>query len=242
MRCPFLILFLFGALACFSGVTFALPFGELNPAISNAVVALKNLPPMEGRYFCCDSITRAANNLERLGKEDALKALRLYLGNHNSKPLSNESENVLLICRLLFKNPEGWKQPGLGEPFPEVNRQVSDKNELFPLVLSRGAPFLLIYGFNGSGYTSDTADKCLQLCEGFTLIPRELPEGGYEDAANALLESKEFRMLYTNTNQLPIMEKMILAQAHCPNMLAPKNENVKSSIEVKMWSIPRTNN
>jgi hypothetical protein len=240
MKALILILLLSSGFVPYTEVSRAQATGDSTEAITKAIAMLENAPTFDGNAFCCDSIVQAVNGLRRLGKENALKALRLYLGKYDTHA-PDPSEKVLIICRLLFVNPESWKQPRLGHPSPETSRHVTNKNPLFPLILSQGIPFLLITGYEGSGYTDDTGDKCVHLCEGFKLITRALPENGYEDAARALVKSEEFETLYVDTNVLIHVEKMIFAQAQCPDPLIRKGGNVESSIEVKMWSVPQTN-
>jgi hypothetical protein len=240
------ILISLGFLSC--GLVLCPDFSMAQPAensivtITNVVDLLKIAPPVEGEAFCCDSIVRVVNGLRRLGKEGALNAMRLYLAEPNNNADPERSDKVLIICRLLFVNPEGWKHPGLGHPFPEFNQDAIDKNPLFPLILSDGIPFLLVNSYGGSGYTDDTGDKCLQICEGFTLITKEIPEMGYTHAAYVLIESDDFKASYADTNVLKYVNPMILAQAQCSNPMTRMRQPVKSSIDVKMWSVPRTNN
>lgn len=212
--------------------------GGSTQAITNSLGGLKNAPIMDGESFCCESMVHAVNNLRHLGKDDALKVLRTYLQEHGSHPFSKSDERVMMVCRLLFVNPDGWKPPRYGEPYPEVNEREFDKNQLFPLALYHGVPFLLIYGYNAGGYTSDTADKCLQLCEGFSLITKDLPENGYEVAARAFVESHEFRTIYLHTNELPYVENMILGQARCDDPMTRRGIEVK---DVKISNPPQTN-
>jgi hypothetical protein len=190
-------------------------------------------------------MVRAVNSLRRLGKDDALKVLRTYLEEYGNHQFSESDQRILIVCRLLFVNPDGWKPPRLGYAYPEVNEHELDTNQLFPIALYRGVPFLLIYGYEGSGYTSDTADKCVQLCEGFSLITNDLPENGYEVTAHSFVESQEFRAIYLHTNALVYVEKMILGQARCDDPLArrgisPEN-TIKNTIDVKIWNPPQTN-
>lgn len=186
-------------------------------------------------------MVRAVNSLRRLGKDDALKVLRTYLGESGSHPLSEKSEKILIVCRLLFVNPAGWKYPRLGQPYPEVTEHEFDTNQLFPIALYRGVPFLLIYGYSAGGYTSDTADKCVKLCEGFSLITKDLPENGYEVAARSFVESQEFRAIYLRTNALVYVEKMILGQARCDGTMIRGRIKSKNTIIVKIWNPPQTN-
>jgi len=123
-----------------------------------------------------------------------------------------------------------------------VDWRVCEKYPLFPVAMSHGMPFLLIAGYNGSGYSDDTADKCLQLCEALPLIPRDLSDGDYEKGAQELVESDDFKKLYLDTNVLIHVEKMIFRQAQHPDTIKRFRQKVKSSINVEIRDTPQTNN
>ena len=129
----------------------------------------------------------------------------------------------------------------MGEPYPDANQHAVQAYPLFPLAVSHGVPFLLISGYNLSGYTDDSADKCLKCCEGFDLITNELSEQGYADAERALVNSDEFKSLYTDTNVVPYVKKMIFEQSLCSDPRQRTQVNGESSIEIKIWSVPQTN-
>ena len=202
--------------------------------ITNVLVMVQKAPLVDGSTYCCEPMVQVVNGLRHLGKDDALLVLRSYLKDNGGYPGSSKNEKVLLICRLLFSNPQGWKHPRLGGPDPEVNLNVADQNPLFPIVLSRGVPFLVILGYNSSGYTSDTADKCVEKCAGFSLVTTDLAETGYEDAARELMLDESFRSLYVDTNVLKHVDKMILDEAKCLDPVIRRGGVIKSTIEIEV--------
>lgn len=226
----------------FSSSVLAQSAEDSNQAVTNSLVALKNAPVINGNSFCCESMVHAVNSLRHLGKDGALIVLRRYL-EESGHPEAINNWKILIVCRILFVNPDGWKPPQLGMPYPEVNEAAIDKNQLFPIVLSHGVPFLMIESYIAGGYSSDTAEKCVKLCGGFNLITKDLPENGYVDAAHALAESQEFRTLYLNTNDLVYVERMILGQARCddPFTRLGIKSVIKNTINVKISNGPQTN-
>jgi hypothetical protein len=233
MKIAMLMYLCFSGFSLFSYSSFA-QATNTPTQVTNAVVLVRNAPLIDGSSFCCDAMVRAVNSLRRLGKNDALEVLRTNLRENGNVAASEQNEKILLICRLLFVNPQGWKQPRLGQPDPDVDRRESEKIPLFPLILSHGTPFLLVRGYEASGYTSDTADKCVELCEKFSLILDDLPEKDYENAARELIRTETFKNLYLTAENRNAAEKMVLAQAHCTDQTVRREKNFKSSIDIKI--------
>jgi hypothetical protein len=158
-------------------------------------------------------MVQCVNGLRRLGKEKALATLRedLRLNGISGNPFVEEK--LHLICRLLFVNPDGWKSPRLGQPSPDIEWNVAEKFPFFPIALSDGVPFLLINGYESSGFTSDTGAACVNLCEHFSIITNDLPQKGYKKAAQDLIKSEPFKQLYINPEDREQMAKSIMCQA-----------------------------
>jgi hypothetical protein len=135
-----------------------------------------------------------------------LAALRLDLAS------SGDHEKVLVICRLLFVNPNGWEPPILGRPRPAINETIAKTFPLFPVALSDGTPFLLIDTYELDGLP-EPATRCLKLCEGFELVKEDYPADGHEKAARALTQMDSFRQLYEEEDRQQATE-MILNQAN----------------------------
>jgi hypothetical protein len=114
---------------------------------------------------------------------------------------------------LLVVNPEGWKFPRLGHPEPEIDWHIGEQLPQFPMAVSNGVPFLLIRGYSTAGFTSDTPEKTIELCEGFPLLSADLSETGYEKAAQDLIKSEMFQKLYTTPNGRKGAADMLLVQA-----------------------------
>jgi hypothetical protein len=80
------------------------------------------------------------------------------------------------------------------------------------MVLSNGVPFLLIRGYSAGGFTGDTPEKCIELCEGFPLISADLSETGHEKAAQDLIKSEMFQKLYRTPEGRKEAADMLLVQ------------------------------
>jgi hypothetical protein len=122
------------------------------------VLMIRNMPQPFSTAFHCRGWARAVNHLRRLGKDKALEVLQADL-------LESPYENakVLLLSRLLFRNPSGWTPPILGIPVPEVGASGVSAFPLFPLALSDNVPFVILrdYELEGRG---EFAAKCLRQC------------------------------------------------------------------------------
>jgi hypothetical protein len=81
------------------------------------------------------------------------------------------------------------------------------------MAVSNGVPFLLIRGYRAGGFTGDSPEKTVELCEGFSLIPADLSETGYEKAAQELIKSEIFRKLYSTPEGRNEAADMLLVQA-----------------------------
>ena len=88
---------------------------------TNAASLLLKAPAVSGDSYRCEDMVRAVNALRRLGKAEAIAVLKGHLKDYDAFILPQEHEKILLVCRLLFSNPQGWATPGLGHPYPEVN-------------------------------------------------------------------------------------------------------------------------
>lgn len=202
---------------------------------TNASTLLSEAPTIRGGSYYCGAMVRAVNALRRLGKEQAIEILRTFLKENGPYAAPEQHQKLLLVCRLLFVNPDGWKYPTLGQPEPEIDWKVGEQLPVFPMALSQGVPFLLLRGYSSGGYTSDTVEKCVELCKGFNLISEDLPEQGYEKAARALVTSQTFEQLYVTPEGRKEAEAMVLAQTR-PGHTGPRS---KGKIEVEFGPSPR---
>jgi hypothetical protein len=182
---------------------------------------VRKAPNISGYQYQTDAMVESINGLRRLGKDKALAVLRQYYDEVGDSGDPGQRKKLFLICRLLFVNPQGWKTPGLGHPEPEINWDLHEQFPLFPLALSGGVPFVLVSGYIAGGYTSDTPDKCIELCRGFSLITSDLPTTNHLDAAIDLVQSEKFKRLYSDTNDLPNVSEMVMRQVE------PTSERMK---------------
>jgi hypothetical protein len=170
-------------------------------------------PCIRGEFYRCGSMVRAVNDLRRLGKEQALATLRSHLSDAGAGGDPAEREKLLMICRVLFVNPAGWHPPRLGHPEPEIDPESVKLFPLFPIAMAHNVPFLLVRGYASGGYSGDTPEKCVQSCQELSLIPSDLPEKGFTEAAYELIRSPQFKKLYPAAKDIDEVSKMILAQA-----------------------------
>jgi len=168
---------------------------------------LKDAPSVSGEEYRCEQIVQVVNRLRHLGKGKALNILKKHLREGDS----HDSNKVLLVCRLLFINPEGWKPLQLGEPIPAVRQDVAKQFAAFPIALSDRVPFLLLIGYRLGG-RGESPLACVELCQKFELIPADLPSKGYDAAARTLINSSNFQKLYQNPKNRVEMAEIILRQ------------------------------
>jgi hypothetical protein len=180
---------------------------------TNAVARLRNAPRIAGELYRCGDMVRAVNALRRVGKQQALEVLKNHLRENGIDGPPQEEEKLHLVCRLLFVDPQGWKYPHLGHALPEVDWKIAEELPLFPMALSRGVPFLLLKGYRAGGATADTARKCVERCENFSLISADLPEGAFQEAAQELIRSEAFQKLYLTAGGRKEAADMVLDQA-----------------------------
>ena len=169
---------------------------------------LKDAPPISASSYRADHLIRAVNHLRRLGREEAIRALKKYAKQTNHQ----ENEKIFLICRCLFKNPRGWKEPILGQPSPLIVSGHTRKFPRFPLAIKNGVPFLLVEGYELQG-SPELVDGCIQLCEHLPLISEDMPKINLKEAAKQLVASKEFKELYTKPDHAENMAKLVILQA-----------------------------
>lgn len=186
---------------------------SLGADTNTVAILLKASPCIDGNSYYCGDMIHSVNSLRHLGKEDAIGVLREFLRENGVESDPRQRDKILIVCRMLFVNPDGWKEPRLGRAVPEIDRNITEKFPLFPMVITNGIPFLLIKGYNAGGYSSDTPEKCVELCKGFSLIPADLREGDYEEAARELVESENFQKLYPDPEKRKQSVEMILNQA-----------------------------
>jgi hypothetical protein len=169
---------------------------------------IKQAPGIDSDYHCVNMV-RAVNYLRGLGKAKALDALHNYFKENVGR--GDEQEKIILICRLLFVNPNGWQIPMLGTPDPPVTTNGMAHFPIFPLALSDGVPFLLVHGYSGDGMFDNPLDE-LRLCERLSIITNDLSQTNYAGACRDLIANTNFTQLYTERGS-DIMSNIIYQQA-----------------------------
>jgi hypothetical protein len=101
----------------------------------------------------------------------------------------------------------------LGHADPDLNWDYAKRYPEFPIVLSDGVPFFVIRGYQSGGYTGDTAEKCIEQCEHFSIVTNDLRTEARDEAARDLIATEGFKRLYNNSDDVKPMSEMISAQA-----------------------------
>jgi len=205
MRITWILICCMVLIGCYPPHKVSAPIGLTREELKVGLDVLKKAPSVAGYEYRCKEMVHVVNYLRACGKDKALALLRKYL------KYSQEDDKVLIICRLLFLNPEGWTLPGLGQPTPQVHENVAQRFPLFPIGLSHRVPFFLITGYLLKG-KGESAVGCLKLCERLALVNEDYPLDGYGHAARALIQSDSFRHVYKSGDKNRIAE-MILRQA-----------------------------
>lgn len=155
--------------------------------------------PNDGYRFDPLPLIRAVNALQRLGKSDAVRALRAYMywamaGNSREGSLCCDwGERVFFICLLLFEHRDGDPQmPGLELGQPDVVPKEKSRNwPLFPLILIHDIPFCMVNGYMLAGFPEQPwwrVDWCDAFCNVRT---RQLsPDVDPAEASELLLASR----------------------------------------------------
>lgn len=182
------------------------------PPDSLVLKLIERAPIMDGELYKCADMAFVVNELRKVGKAEAIRALRelvarTQLGEHKSR-----RDSVFLICRCLFDKPDGWTPPRLGRKNPDVPESAVQKLPVFPLAYSNDLPFMVIGGYLLGGQGEDPMD-CLKLCGSLSLRTSDLPTYGYEMAARALVSSPIFVELYPEVLTRNEMAEMVLRQA-----------------------------
>jgi hypothetical protein len=198
-----------------SVISYCLIFSsQRSAALRQDVAMLDKCPSIDGETYQCGEMVRIVNHLRKLGKAKSLAVLREYLAN------GGEHDKVLMICRLLFVNPQGWKPPRLGRCVPRIDDNVAKTYPHFPLVVVNRVPFLLIRGYSIHG-RGELAGNCLTVCEGFSMITEDYSLEKHEGVACDLTQMGWFRQLY-DEEELPGMIEIILRQAKKQNVVGAK--------------------
>ena len=178
--------------------TIAFSENDANPLVAKARLC-------SGYDYKCDEMARIVNYLRAQGKD---RAIRLLRDHYDQLFEHGQDEEIYLICRCLFNNPQGWSLPELGNPgIPDKNIKHIPE---FPLMFSNDVPFFVIEGYSGR---TGNPKRLLDMCESLPLRHSAMPTNGFAAAARSLVSSKEFAELYPDETTRQNMSAMILAQA-----------------------------
>ncbi|HEY5043924.1 MAG TPA: hypothetical protein VIK53_18275 [Verrucomicrobiae bacterium] len=179
------------------------------------LTAVENLPrgSVYGITYHCKDMVKCVNTLQQAGKSSALLALKEYVRKHAMPMEPLQDKKLMYVCRLLFINPKGWQQLGIGATVPETDDSIAKQFPLFPVAISDGTPFMLIDGHHIEGIGSESGARDVSQCEGFSIINAGLPTQGYKKAAQDLIQSELFQKLYKDPMAKDLMTQEILNQA-----------------------------
>jgi len=180
-------------------------------AIETDIIAtIEDVPLIDGWRYRTLDLVRVVNQLRRLGKQQSLTAMKEYA--QREKYDEDSIQRIWLICYCLFENEGSWPKNHFGAPVPANTGEVSKKLATFPIVQSKGVPFLLVVGYRLGG-RSGPPDQLLELCERLPLIKADLPTRGHFAAARELIDSTEFVELYSDELDREELSEMIMNQA-----------------------------
>lgn len=145
-------------------------------------------------------LIRAVNELQRLGKEPALKELEQYLRFTDGFEYWNEQEIVFWIVRLLFQsNDDGHRlrPPGISVHLEDGNAAEADQWPLKPIAVADDIPFMLGHRINFSTGKSRHPKEDIAWARRHATIRDKplMPTRNPLEAANALLADHRFLAL-----------------------------------------------
>jgi hypothetical protein len=149
---------------------------------AHAIDLIRTLPGFLGLGFNPKTLVKGVNYLQGIDYDESIKALRNYCALAQQDAVENNPENVRLVARILFV-PKDLKEELppllLGQPDLE---EPKDRTllPLFPIVIHRDIPFLLISGYRAGGEARPSweyVDWCIRHCEirSTPLIPNNNP-------------------------------------------------------------------
>jgi hypothetical protein len=205
----FLLLFV-GIVICLSSSCATQPAQK-----EKCLKALEDLP--NGSYWAmsyrCKDMVKCVNTLRHAGKPQALAALTEYTQKHRFTIEPQTDRKLQWVCRLLFINPEGWPQLGIGATEAETNDSIARQYPFFPIAISDRVPFILSNGYPINGLSDQHGYSDVALCRSFSMVAADLPTVGYARAAKKLVQSELFQRLYKDPIEKEIMLEEILNQA-----------------------------
>jgi hypothetical protein len=184
------------------------PVAGADARVFDTVPSLRFVGLVSDKYEPNKLVT-TANGLRALGKPGAVRVLRAYL-NAEWPPDLRRDQDVQILCRVLFENPEGWKPPALGAPHPQLASDTS-RFPLFPVAMSNGVPFLLVQGYSvgGGGMRSHLT---LEQCERLELLKEDLrpcSRGEAMAAADALISTEAFKAIGGDAGRTRAQAKLV---------------------------------
>jgi hypothetical protein len=153
------------------------------------------------------------NILRVFGRDRCLQILRMYAAENPMDPVRDE--DIQILCRFLFQRPGGWSPPILGAGVPFTTNKGERLFPKFPVAVTDGIPFILVFGFN-SGGGGPRFSETLRECQYLPLINHDMERCGKTRAlaaARKLTSSEAFQRLYRDQEQLTQATGFVLNQA-----------------------------
>ncbi len=169
-------------------------------------IAVEKSPDVSEAGFKSAKLVEAVIALRHAGKEKALEELRGYAEGRGR----DANERVALIAICLFPN-QGLKV-SLGASNPSSLTEEAMAKPTFPLVFSRGVPFLIVEGYALGGMLRP-ANQIVDDCKGLVMVDVDLPVSGYPEAAQALVSSEEFKAMFLEESDAKRVGAYVLGQA-----------------------------
>lgn len=172
--------------------------GQDKPAATNInSFDLSTLPPASRNDYKADAYIKAAMDLQAMGKEAAIKALR-----ESPEDRRSSLSKGIVLCRMLFM-PRGtnmFRRPRIGAPFPPGGTAMADW-PLEPIEIVDGVPFLVISSYALGGHpesTSQYLQYCVANCDWNTLKFKMPTAKEKTDALGKLLASQKWKRPLTD--------------------------------------------
>jgi hypothetical protein len=116
---------------------------EFSDVDNRQLQELRNLPPLLGPEYTCETAVTVANHLRKLGKPRVLRLLADYEKMQDLR--AERGENIAILCELLFEMPRDVKVPVGGSLTPLPDKSAIPLFSDYPLASVDRVPFMLVY-------------------------------------------------------------------------------------------------
>ncbi len=170
---------------------------------------LEDMSPLSATTFSPKAVARVVNDLRRLGSSHAVAVIKAF---DKQEGQGRYNDELVLICRLVFRSQEGWRTMVLGEAEPRFDTKAASGFGDFSVVFSKGIPFFVVGGYRSNG-RGESLNAYLELCKKLPTRAPDIPETGFAEAARVLTGSQSFSALYPDEQSRRQMSDLIRLQA-----------------------------